>query len=76
MRTLALQAIEELDDPAAYLRTVIVRLASNERRGAGRRRRALLRLRREQEHEPVAYPSDLAELARLEAPDRVAVYPR
>ena len=74
VRTLALQPIEELDDPAAYLRTVIVRLASNERRGAGRRRRALLRLRREQEHESAAYPSDLAELARLEPPDRAAVY--
>ena len=74
VRTLALQPLEELDDPAAYLRTVIVRLASNERRGAGRRRRALLRLRRAEESPPVAYPSDLSDLARLESADRAAVY--
>ena len=37
VRTLALQPLAELDDPAAYLRTVIVRLASNQRRTAGRR---------------------------------------
>ena len=74
VRTLALQPIEELADPAAYLRTVIVRLVSNERRGAGRRRRAFQRLRREQEYESVGYPSDLADLARLASPDRAAVY--
>jgi len=74
VRTLALQPIEELADPAAYLRTVIVRLASNERRGAGRRRRAFQRLRREQEYASVAYPSDLADLGRLDPSDRAAVY--
>ncbi len=74
VRTLALQPIEELADPAAYLRTVILRLASNERRGAGRRRRAFQRLRRDQEFESVAYPSDLADLGRLEPSDRAAVY--
>jgi RNA polymerase sigma-70 factor (ECF subfamily) len=31
-------------------------------------------LRREQQHESVVYPSDLAELARLEPSDRAAVY--
>jgi RNA polymerase sigma factor (sigma-70 family) len=74
VRTLALQPLADLDDPAAYLRTVIVRLASNERRSAGRRRRALLRLRREPEHVTVEYPSDLAVLAHLEPHDRAAVY--
>jgi RNA polymerase sigma-70 factor (ECF subfamily) len=74
VRTLALQPLEELDDAAAYLRTVIVRLASNERRRAGRRRRALARIHRDQEQESVAYPSDLADLWRLDPADRAAVY--
>jgi len=74
VRTLALQPLEDLDDPAAYLRTVIVRLASNERRGLGRRRRALRRLGHERDLELVSYPSDLAVLGRLEALDRAAVY--
>jgi DNA-directed RNA polymerase specialized sigma24 family protein len=74
VRTLSLQPLAELDEPAAYLRTVIARLASNERRSAGRRRRALLRLHPEQEHASVEYPSDLAELERLATRDRAAVY--
>lgn len=74
VRTLASHSLEELDDPAAYLRTVIVRLASNERRTAARRRRALLRLRRQEQCQSVAYPSDLADLGRLAPADRAAVY--
>ena len=74
MRTLALQPLEELDNPAAYLRTVIVRVASNARRDAGRRRLALLRLQREPHPMPAEYPSDLAELGYLEPYDRAAVY--
>jgi RNA polymerase sigma factor (sigma-70 family) len=74
VRTLAIHSLEELDDPGAYLRTAIVRLASNERRGARRRRDALNRVRVDQQHGPVVYPSDIAELWRLEPPDRAAVY--
>ena len=72
-RTLSRHRFTDLDDPARYLRTVIVRLASNERRQAGRRRRALQRLGPAAETQPT-YPSDLAELERLSARDRAAVY--
>jgi len=72
-RTLSRQRFTDLEDPARYLRTVIVRVASNERRRAGRQKRALERLR-ESEAKPTVYPSDLAELDRLTARDRAAVY--
>lgn len=74
VRTLARQQLEELGDPAAYLRAVIVRLASNDRRSAGRRRRALGRVRREDAEVPVAYPSDTDELWRLAPDERAGVY--
>ena len=72
-RTLSRHRFADLDDPGRYLRTVIVRLASNGRRQAGKRRRALERLGPAAETQPT-YPSDLAELERLSARDRAAVY--
>ncbi|MBX3286283.1 MAG: RNA polymerase subunit sigma-24, partial [Actinobacteria bacterium] len=36
-RTLARGSLADLDDPAVYLRRVVARLASNERRSQGRR---------------------------------------
>jgi RNA polymerase sigma factor (sigma-70 family) len=74
VRTLARHALDELDDPAAFLRTVIVRLASNDRRSAGRRRLALNRMRSTADDVPDVYPSDIDDLWRLEAADRAAVY--
>ncbi len=74
VRTLARHALDELDDPPAYLRTVIVRLASNDRRGARRRRLALGRVQADDASLRVAYPSDLADLWRLDAAVRAAVY--
>jgi RNA polymerase sigma factor (sigma-70 family) len=74
VRTLARHALDELDDPAAFLRTVIVRLASNDRRSAGRRRLALSRMRSTADDVPDVYPSDIDDLWRLEAADRAAVY--
>lgn len=74
VRTLARQPLEQLDDPGAYLRTVIVRLASNDRRSAGRRRKALVRVRLEEEDVRVAYPSDTDDLWQLGADERAAVY--
>jgi DNA-directed RNA polymerase specialized sigma24 family protein len=44
-RTLRWHRLSELEDPGAYLRTVIVRLVSNQRRSLGRRRTAFGRLR-------------------------------
>jgi DNA-directed RNA polymerase specialized sigma24 family protein len=74
MRTLARQPLTALDDPAAYLRTAIMRLASNERRSFGRRRRALERYGTDEAAEPIAYPSDVSDLRRLHPTDRAAVY--
>jgi DNA-directed RNA polymerase specialized sigma24 family protein len=74
VRTLARHALDELDDPAAFLRTVIVRLASNDRRSAGRRRLALGRIRGGADAVRVVYPSDTDDLWQLEPADRAAVY--
>jgi DNA-directed RNA polymerase specialized sigma24 family protein len=74
MRTLVRQPLVALDDPGAYLRTAIVRLASNERRSFGRRRRALERYGADEVGDPVAYPSDVSDLRRLDPAERAAVY--
>ncbi len=74
VRTLARHTLDDLDDPAAFLRTVIVRLASNDRRSAGRRRLALNRMRSTADDVPDVYPSDIDDLWQLEAADRAAVY--
>jgi RNA polymerase sigma factor (sigma-70 family) len=74
-RTLAVGRLAERDDPGAYLRTVIVRLASNHRRSFGRRRRAMVRLTPQMVEQP-AYPSDLSELRRLPVADRAVLYLR
>ncbi|MGD2103337.1 MAG: sigma factor, partial [Acidimicrobiia bacterium] len=52
VRTLGSRGLAELDNPLAYLRRVIVNLASNQRRSAGRRRKALQRLRVDEGHLP------------------------
>jgi RNA polymerase sigma-70 factor (ECF subfamily) len=74
VRTLARHALDELDDPAAFLRTVIVRVASNDRRSAGRRRLALGRMRDGADDVRVVYPSDTDDLWQLAPADRAAVY--
>jgi RNA polymerase sigma-70 factor (ECF subfamily) len=43
-RTIRRAPLDEYEDPAIYLRRVIVNLAANERRSLGRRRRAVARL--------------------------------
>jgi DNA-directed RNA polymerase specialized sigma24 family protein len=65
--------LSEYSDPAAYLRRTIVNLASNARRGFGRRRRALWRLAETGRSEAI-YPSDLQDLLRLQPAARAAVY--
>lgn len=72
---LAVGPLADLVDPSAYLRTAIVRLASNSRRSSRRRDRA---------HARVAgtltagrldtYPSDRADLYRLSPADRGVVF--
>jgi DNA-directed RNA polymerase specialized sigma24 family protein len=72
--TIARQPLVELDDPLAYLRVVMVRLAANERRRLGRKRRASGRIGPEPEAVLASYPSDLAELDRLSPADRAVLY--
>jgi RNA polymerase sigma factor (sigma-70 family) len=72
-RALRRGPISGLDDPAAYLRQTIVRLASNERRSWRRGARAIGRLRSSGEaSDPM--PSDLAELQRLPPLDRAVLF--
>jgi RNA polymerase sigma-70 factor (ECF subfamily) len=65
-----------LDNPGAYLRRAIVNLAANERRRLGRWRRFSKRSVRSSadEGEPAAYPSDVADLLRLPAATRAALW--
>jgi len=73
VRTLAATRLADLDDPGAYLRTAMVRVAANHRRSLGRRRSALARLRAK-DAGAEDYPSDLADLMRLSAADRTLLY--
>lgn len=72
-RTLASHELSELDDPGAYIRTVLIRVASNQRRSLGRRRRAIARMT---QPVPVAqtYPSDVSDLLRLAPKDRALLF--
>jgi RNA polymerase sigma factor (sigma-70 family) len=72
-RTLALRPLAECDDPGAYLRTAILRLAANHRRSLGRRRRALARMN-DAAGESARYPSDLDDLRRLSPVERAVLY--
>lgn len=72
-RVLGAGSLTSLDDPGAYLRTVMLRLASNHRRSLGRRRRALTRLAVVDSDGP-AYPSDLDDLRQLPPKDRAVLY--
>ncbi len=74
VRTLSAHRLDALDDPGAYLRAAILRLASNERRRLGRRRRAIAHLRDEEVTAPAVYPHDVTDLRRLDPKDRAAVY--
>jgi RNA polymerase sigma-70 factor, ECF subfamily len=73
-RTLRRHHLSDLDEPAAYLRRVIVNLASNHRRGLARWRAALPRLGREDDGPAPHYTSDLADLLRLAPETRAVLY--
>ena len=72
-RRLRIGPLAELDDAAVYLRRAIVNLANNHRRTSRRAARALTLLGGP-ESEATAYPSDLADLARLTPNERGALY--
>ena len=76
-RALVGGSLSRFDSPGAYLRQAIVNAASNDRRRAGRRRRALTRLGGGlTEAQPSAYPSDIAQLARFSPTVRALIYLR
>jgi RNA polymerase sigma-70 factor, ECF subfamily len=73
-RVFARGGLDGIDDPLAYLRRVVLNLAHNERRRSHAAQRALARHGASAESEPVAYPSDLGELLRLDARSRALLY--
>lgn len=73
MRTLRKRRLTDLESPERYLQTVIVRVASNQRRALGYRRRLVQRLAPATEAPP-SFPSDLTELFRLPAHVRAVLY--
>ncbi|MGH3118661.1 MAG: RNA polymerase sigma factor [Gaiellales bacterium] len=73
-RLLGRGSLASVDDPGAYLRATMVRLASNHRRSLGRRRRFVNSLNRHAECPLDVYPSDVAFLEHLSIEDRAVVY--
>jgi DNA-directed RNA polymerase specialized sigma24 family protein len=75
-RTLRVGPLSALDDPGAYVRRAIIRLAANERRHLGRRRRAMTRLAARDSGDAAGdtYPSDTSELQRLDPEDRAVLW--
>jgi RNA polymerase sigma factor (sigma-70 family) len=73
VRTLGKQQLSNLDNPLAYLRRAIVNLASNQRRSAARRRKALERLRAEEGKLP-SYPADIEAILDLPPRQRAILY--
>jgi RNA polymerase sigma factor (sigma-70 family) len=72
-RTLATRSLAGIEEPAAYLRTAMVRVASNLARGA---RRSDARTRRERPAAEVVdvYPSDLDDLMRTSPRARAVLF--
>lgn len=74
-RTLRRQSLSSLTNAKAYLFRVMLNLASNQRRGLSRARRALARVSLDEGGVPV-YPSDISELMRLPPSQRAILYMR
>ena len=73
--TLSRTSWADLENPAAYVRTVIVNLASNRRRGLGRSGEVMRRLGRALgSARSDTYPSDLDELSGLSPSARAVIY--
>src|SRR6202023_439310 len=66
--------LSDLCDPGAYIRTAIIRLASNHRRTLSRRRTAFRLVDPGVLQVVDVYPSDLADLGALDPRDRAVVY--
>jgi DNA-directed RNA polymerase specialized sigma24 family protein len=72
-RTLTIRSLGSIDEPVAYLRTAMIHIAANLSRSARRSHDRLIR-----QHAPGsdldAYPSDLADLMRLDPRARAMLY--
>lgn len=75
-RALRTGPLTRLDHPLAYLRRAMVHVAANHNRSRGRERRAHLRVVASgaAEDTPATYPSDLADLERIDPADRAVLY--
>lgn len=73
-RTLAARTLTSLDNPEAYLRRAIVRVAMNEQRGSRRLSARIVRLGPLPANSVDPYPSDLSELMRLSPEVRAVLY--
>jgi len=73
-RTLAARSLDSLDDPVAYLRTAIVRVASNLARGRRRHRDRTVRIGTTAGAIADRYPSDLADLMRVSPRARAVLF--
>ena len=73
-RTLAVRSLDSLDDPAAYLRTAVVRVASNLARGRRRSRDRTERMGPPAGEIVDLYPSDLADLMRVSPRARAVLF--
>lgn len=73
VRVLGKRPLTQLENPLAYLRRTIVNLASNQRRSAARRRKALGRLRPDEGQLP-SYPADIEAILDLPPRQRAILY--
>jgi len=75
VRVLRTKRLADLENPSAYLRRVVVNLASSAWRSRGRERQALARLSRTDQAvtEPV-YPSDVGDLLHLKPQARAVLF--
>ena len=72
--TLRHHRLGELDNPGAYLRRTMVNLASNQRRRAFNRRKAIAALGASLDDRSPSYPSDLADLEWLSPRQRAVLF--
>lgn len=75
-RTLELDAAGSVEHLEAYLRRCVVNIESNRRRGSGRRQRREQLVADPESSGSASYPSDLADLDRLDPTDRAVLYLR
>jgi RNA polymerase sigma factor (sigma-70 family) len=73
-RTLAVRSLGDLDDPLAYLRTAVLRVAMNARRSKRRSDSRVARAGVSAAERSDDYPSDLADLWRVPAKARAVLF--